>query len=539
MLAFMHKKQSSAPFRGTLGGILNAGMGVGKTFTAIAHVLNHYKPGDAPFLVVTELSIMSEWATQVDMFVRPEIARKILFFHPSFKERMEQPASFAGYIMVVTNYQAITLSFKPLEAALTSACYEVEKTMSAIGKATYWNVAKEPANATIGIRPNQGIFHRVAWGGAFFDESQKANNISSVIYKALMTLCVKGPRWALTGTPFRNYSLDYYAQCMLVGFDYYKERKHWRKEEDVRDIFEDEDLEENLIFTLSAEDVKDVQRGQLTRVREAVELSEAERASYNAEEKILYSLVVESRHGHFEFATVLTKLGDLRRRVIAPILQHADDARALDERVLGSDGIGSSKMRALVACVQDLAVTGMHHKLLVFSSYQACLLLAELALERALPEVTVMRIDGTVKAKERMELQTAFNAFSDGPCVLLLSAKIGSTGLNIQGASGGILLDEHWTTADEEQQIARFWRAGQLADEVIWCKLVVANTIEEWVEKLAHGKKQKDNHIRGRTQQSSLRVADSLYNYLAAKYGKRSIPITIPLLSWTPHEKTQ
>ena len=520
MLAFMHEKQTSKPVEGALGAIINVGMGVGKTFAAIAHVLNHYKPGDAPVLVVTALGIMQEWAQQVDQFVRPEIARKVLFLHSSFKKRMPQPSThgaLAGgsYVMVVTNYDSVAASFNALEEVLTEKWYKTETSATGFGQSKYWITAREPAFAE--EQSKRGLFHRMVWAGLFMDESQKANNVSgAAFFKSLMTLCVKGARWALTGTPFRNRSIDYYAQCRLINFTAFPCKKDWCNEQKVRTIFEFDDTEDKIILALSEDEGEE--RGELTRRTVRVELEAAERAAYDEAEDKLHRLLRENRAGAIGFDNVLTQLGKLRRRTTATILECAEEGRALGERAMGPDGIGSSKLRALVGLVRELAVEGEYTKLIVFSNFQSALVLAEEALRRGLPgAVTLMRIDGSIRPDVRMATKSAFNSFTGGPCVLLLSAGTGTSGLNLQAASGGILIDSGWTAADEEQQVSRFHRPGQSASRVIWCKLEAVDTIDGWVDGVTQRKKAADAVIRGHTRPDQMKTRESLFAHLDAR----------------------
>lgn len=64
--------------------------------------------------------------------------------------------------------------------------------------------------------------------------------------------------------------------------------------------------------------------------------------------------------------------------------------------------------------------------------------------------------------------------------VLLLSARVGGVGLNLQMASRMILLDVDWTHGSDHQVMARMDRLGQLNDMIIF-RFVIAGHVEHHV----------------------------------------------------------
>ena len=75
-----------------------------------------------------------------------------------------------------------------------------------------------------------------------------------------------------------------------------------------------------------------------------------------------------------------------------------------------------------------------------------------------------------------------------GPGALVVSIKAGGTGLNLTAASHVVLYDRWWNPAVEDQARDRAWRIGQ-AHTVICHRLVCPGTVDERVEEVVAGKR--------------------------------------------------
>ena len=96
-------------------------------------------------------------------------------------------------------------------------------------------------------------------------------------------------------------------------------------------------------------------------------------------------------------------------------------------------------------------------------------------------KLSYARIDGKTHADKRKKAAKAFAAGTGmAPNVLLLSARAGGAGLNLQGASVMILTEPDWNPAVDEQTMARIWRTGQGRRTRIY-RLVAAGTLEETI----------------------------------------------------------
>lgn len=74
----------------------------------------------------------------------------------------------------------------------------------------------------------------------------------------------------------------------------------------------------------------------------------------------------------------------------------------------------------------------------------------------------VVRLDGSLAVKKRMELVNSFNDPNNpNAFCFLLSSKAGGCGINLIGANRLVLFDSDWNPATDKQAAARCWRDGQ------------------------------------------------------------------------------
>ncbi|XP_054466494.1 DNA excision repair protein ERCC-6-like 2 [Anoplopoma fimbria] len=87
------------------------------------------------------------------------------------------------------------------------------------------------------------------------------------------------------------------------------------------------------------------------------------------------------------------------------------------------------------------------------------------------------RLDGTTKAKERVQLVKEFNG-SSHINLCLVSTMAGGLGLNFVGANVVVLFDPTWNPANDLQAIDRAYRIGQCRDVTV-LRLISLGTVEE------------------------------------------------------------
>jgi len=110
-------------------------------------------------------------------------------------------------------------------------------------------------------------------------------------------------------------------------------------------------------------------------------------------------------------------------------------------------------------------------------------------LEKCLEEegIKYRRIDGSLTLKER---EFYLSEFQKDPevTVIILSLKVGATGLNLMAANNVFIVDPWWNPAIENQAIERVYRIGQTKDVNV-VRFICKKTIEEQILELNEKKK--------------------------------------------------
>lgn len=150
--------------------------------------------------------------------------------------------------------------------------------------------------------------------------------------------------------------------------------------------------------------------------------------------------------------------------VQTPSLAPCDDAGDLYS--------GSSKLAIALQLVQHQVSAGVRS--LVFSSSRRLLTLFSLVLDAA--NVSWVRLDGSTKVDQRMQITEAFNEGETSVC--LLSPQVGGIGLTLVGASCVILMEPSWNPAVDSQATDRVYRIGQRKQVDVY-RLIACGTVEE------------------------------------------------------------
>jgi TATA-binding protein-associated factor len=98
-------------------------------------------------------------------------------------------------------------------------------------------------------------------------------------------------------------------------------------------------------------------------------------------------------------------------------------------------------------------------------------------LKKHMPEVTFLRLDGSVPVSKRYDIVTQFN---EDPSIdlLLLTTSVGGLGLNLTGADVVIFLEHDWNPMRDLQAMDRAHRIGQRKVVNVY-RLITKGTLEE------------------------------------------------------------
>ncbi|KAL6709263.1 TATA-binding protein-associated factor mot1 [Coniothyrium glycines] len=126
----------------------------------------------------------------------------------------------------------------------------------------------------------------------------------------------------------------------------------------------------------------------------------------------------------------------------------------------------------------DLPEAVSQHRALVFCQMREMLdMVQHNVLEKLLPSVQFMRLDGGVEATKRQEIVNKFNS-DPSYDVLLLTTSVGGLGLNLTGADTVIFVEHDWNPQKDIQAMDRAHRIGQKKVVNVY-RIVTRGTLEE------------------------------------------------------------
>ncbi len=420
-----------------LGGCLAMDMGLGKTPTVLAHLLE--TRGEGPSLVVAPPAVLGNWAAEAARFA-PEL--RVRVHHGIARATAAELAKeVAGADVILTTY--------------ATAVRDVE--------------------ALAGVE-----WHRVV-----VDEAQTIKNPASETAKQLRRVPARS-RLALTGTPIENglgdlWSILDFTNPGLVG---------------PRPVFV-EQLSKAESGTRPGEAALRALNGLLVFRRSKAEpeiaaelpdkIDELDHCGMTPEQIGLYQAVLDrlvpagaavpvgedpsARKGQ-----VLAAITALKQICDHPAAYLHDDNEPLDGR--------SGKLTRLDELLDAIFAAG--ERVLIFTHFASWgeKLATYLSARNRLP---VRCYHGGLTRPVRDRLVDEFQK-GTGPGALVLSIKAGGSGLNLTAASHVVLYDRWWNPAVEDQARDRAWRIGQ-KNAVVSHRLVCPGTVDERVEEVVAGKR--------------------------------------------------
>lgn len=176
------------------GGILADDMGLGKTVQAIALMVANRSEDEncKTNLVVGPVSLLRQWAAEIESKIKPGIKIKVGVYHGNFKKQLSTFRQMKRYDVIMTSYGTLSSEFKkhfksPLEEARVTKNQDVIPDIDA-GGGGY----KSP------FFGSDAKFYRI-----FLDEAQNVKNRLSIASKAVACLSSTF-RFCLSGTPMQN-----------------------------------------------------------------------------------------------------------------------------------------------------------------------------------------------------------------------------------------------------------------------------------------------------------------------------------------------
>ena len=187
--------------------------------------------------------------------------------------------------------------------------------------------------------------------------------------------------------------------------------------------------------------------------------------------KLCNSPALVVKEGNKQYEAVQKQLAATKSNLKDVI--HAPKLNALKD-LLVDCGIG------VVPDANDLAASNYvsPHRALIFCQMKEMLdMVQNEVLQKLLPSVQFLRLDGSVEATKRQNIVNKFNNDPSYDC-LLLTTSVGGLGLNLTGADTVIFVEHDWNPQKDIQAMDRAHRIGQKKVVNVY-RLITRGTLEE------------------------------------------------------------
>ncbi|KAK4523390.1 hypothetical protein GAYE_PCTG52G1285 [Galdieria yellowstonensis] len=447
-------------FNNNLNGILADEMGLGKTIQTIACLcyLMEKKNINGPFLIVVPLSTMSNWIREFDQWA-PHIVKVIYRGDPTTRRQIQQHEMVAGtFNVLLTTYEYV-------------------------------------------IRDKSAL-SRVKWRYIIIDEGHRMKNAHC---KLAMTLGVKyhsRNRLLLTGTPLQNNLHELWALLNFLLPNIFSSSDNFEAwfnapfQSSALGETAELDEEETMLIINRLHQV--LRPFLLRRMKSDVESQLPEKTEHvincelSAWQKVLYRQIsskggIAIREGSAA-ATFNNLIMQMRKVCNHPFLFYYDEDidQLPREYVIRASG----KFLFLSKVLPKLKASG--HRVLIFTQMRKVLDFLQSLLE--LLGIKFLRLDGTTKSDERVDLLEAFNDPESEYFAFLLSTRAGGLGLNLQSADTVIIFDSDWNPMMDMQAQDRAHRIGQTREVKVF-RLVCSGTVEEKILEQAQKKLNMDAQV--------------------------------------------
>ena len=376
-------------------------------------------------LIITPTSVVYNWKSEFEKFAD---TLNVGVIHGSVSERNKVKDDYKEYDVLLTTYGTLRSDYKWYEDKKFDFC--------------------------------------------IIDEAQNIKNKKSKVsdlVKSIKANC----KLALTGTPIENNLLELWSifDFIMPGYLYNEERfKSKFLSGDDESLKELKELISPFILRRLKEDVLDELPDKIEK-EYLIPMKLSQKQIYNSYMKEVKKKLKENKKIKDNKIVILSYLTKLRQLCLDPSLL-IDDFKE-----------ESAKIKAVKEIIKE--TIDSNKKIIIFSQFTSVLKKIGNKLEE--DDINYLYLDGSIKAKERINLVDEFNNRDKN--IFLISLKAGGVGLNLTSASVVVHFDPWWNPAVQDQATDRAHRIGQKnIVEVI--KLISKDTIEEKIIKLQEEKKE-------------------------------------------------
>ena len=431
-----------------LGACLADDMGLGKTLQILSLLLKE-RDGSAN-LLIAPASLLSNWQAEARRFA-PDL--RLFSLHGKNKTELDALAtqtSFQGYDLVLVSY---------------SGCARLP-----------W-LGKYP------------------WKRVICDEAQAIKNPGTNQSKAVRAL-TPGAHIALTGTPVENSLTDLWALLDFLNPGLLGSAKSFHQL--TKSLSESEErfaplrrLTAPYILRRMKTDKSVIDSlPDKTEMPLYCQLTEAQAKLYvSVTEKLKESLQECREQGGEDKKRRMIVLQTLM--LLKQICNHPLQATMKSGEYLARD---SGKFLAVGELCESIAAR--QEKVLIFTQFREIIAPLEQYLAKIF-RCEGLVLHGGISVKKRQPVVDAFQT-PDGPPFLILTLKVGGTGLTLTEANHVIHFDRWWNPAVEDQATDRAYRIGQKKNVLVH-KCLTVGTLEEKIDDLISEKRQLADEILGDT----------------------------------------
>jgi len=193
--------------------------------------------------------------------------------------------------------------------------------------------------------------------------------------------------------------------------------------------------------------------------------------------KLCNSPAMVYRENHPQYAELSAQLAKEKTSLRDPI--HAPKLGALRD-LLVDCGIGIAdvdKEKGQNPALEPIEAVSQHRALIFCQMKEMLDMVQTEVLQKMLPSVQSLRLDGSVEAGKRQDIVNRFNS-DPSYDVLLLTTSVGGLGLNLTGADTVIFVEHDWNPQKDMQAMDRAHRIGQKKVVNVY-RIVTRGTLEE------------------------------------------------------------
>lgn len=211
------------------------------------------------------------------------------------------------------------------------------------------------------------------------------------------------------------------------------------------------------------------------------------------------------------------------QNVVLNNIEHGAKLLALKQLLLDC-GFGQLQHQQIYSITENHTSNQLvsQHRALIFCQLKAMLDIIENDLLKVhLPNITYLRLDGSIPPSQRHSIVTRFNA-DPSIDVLLLTTQVGGLGLNLTGADTVIFVEHDWNPMKDLQAMDRAHRIGQKKVVNVY-RLITRNTLEEKIMGLQKFKLLTANSIISSENTSLQTMKTEQVRYLSVLFVFKSI----------------